>query len=75
MMRVFVASCSFSSKPTTDGFIARFHALRMYDVHSVTMFAMPTEETWMPWLRKWKTGCAGCPAGGALSCWANVSCY
>jgi hypothetical protein len=70
-----VGLSSFSSRPPTGDFIARFHALRMYRIKEVTMFAMPTEETWMPWLRKWKTDCAGCPGGGALSCWANSSCY
>lgn len=30
---------------------------------------MPTAETWMPWLRKWKNNCVGCPNGGSLSCW------
>ena len=39
------------------------------------MFAMPTNETWMPWLRKWKNNCKGCPSGGALSCFANEGCF
>jgi hypothetical protein len=29
----------------------------------------------MPWLRKWKNNAAGCPRGGTLSKWGNVTCY
>jgi hypothetical protein len=66
---------NFSSGPTVDGFTARFEALNLYKITDVTMFMMPTTETWMPYLRKWKNNCAGCPNGGALSCWANTACY
>eukprot|EP01045_Picozoa_sp_COSAG04_P008351 COSAG04_NODE_460_length_13977_cov_5.936662_3_plen_69_part_00 len=66
---------SEEAPPTRDGFIARFEALRLYKISDVTMFMMPTAEAWMPYLRKWKNDCAGCPAGGALSCWSNTACY
>ena len=59
--------------PSTDGFIARFQTLKRYGVNDVSMFMMPTTETWMPWLRKWKTGAAGCD--GDLNAWSNVTCY
>ena len=39
------------------------------------MFAMPLNETWLPWLRKWKNDCRGCPNGGALSCFAQLNCF
>eukprot|EP00316_Scyphosphaera_apsteinii_P001270 CAMPEP_0119306500 /NCGR_PEP_ID=MMETSP1333-20130426/7243_1 /TAXON_ID=418940 /ORGANISM="Scyphosphaera apsteinii, Strain RCC1455" /LENGTH=307 /DNA_ID=CAMNT_0007309817 /DNA_START=25 /DNA_END=945 /DNA_ORIENTATION=+ len=55
--------------PNYDGFVARFHALRSAGVREVDMFVMPLNVTWLPWLRKWKNGCRGCPYGGALSCW------
>jgi len=64
---------SSSFHPSTDGFIARFQTLRMYGITDVSMFMMPTTETWMPWLRKWKTGGAGC--GGEINAWSNVTCY
>ena len=63
------------NSPTTAAFIARFHALNMYHVTDVSMFMMPTTETWMPWLRKWKNAARGCPRGGSLSAWSNVTCY
>ena len=47
----------------------------LYKISDVTMFMMPTAEAWMPYLRKWKNDCAGCPGGGALSCWSNTACY
>lgn len=61
--------------PTTDAFIARFHALNMYGVTDVSMFMMPMAEPFMPWLRKWKNAARGCPRGGSLSAWSNVTCY
>lgn len=61
--------------PNEDGFVARFHALRSAGVREVDMFVLPNNETWLPWLRKWKNDCRGCPSSGALSCWANASCY
>ena len=70
-----VGMSSEEAPPTRDGFIARFEALRLYKISDVTMFMMPTAEAWMPYLRKWKNDCAGCPAGGALSCWSDTACY
>ena len=67
-------SCGGPS-PTREGFYGRFEALKLYKITDVTMFMMPTAETWMPWLRKWKNNCAGCPNGGSLSCWTDLSCY
>ena len=61
--------------PSRESFTARFHALNMYGITDVTMFMLPITETWMPWLRKWKTNGAGCPRGGSLSAWGNVTCY
>tara|TARA_B110001452_G_scaffold234863_1_gene213396 strand:- start:316 stop:1311 length:996 start_codon:yes stop_codon:yes gene_type:complete len=61
--------------PTLDGFVARFHALRAAQVRELDMFAMPLNETWLPWLRKWKNECRGCPNGGALSCFAQLNCF
>jgi len=61
-------SCEGPS-PTREGFYGRFEALKLYKITDVTMFMMPTAETWMPWLRKWKNSCVGCPNGGSLSCW------
>lgn len=61
--------------PSYDGFVARFHAITNARVRELDMFVMPLNETWLPWLRKWKNGCRGCPNGGVLSCWANVSCF
>ena len=61
--------------PTTEAFIARFHALNMYGVTDVSMFMMPMTEPFMPWLRKWKNAARGCPRGGSLSTWSNVTCY
>ena len=61
--------------PSRNDFTSRFHALEMYGVTDVSMFMLPTTETWMPWLRKWKNNAAGCPRGGTLSKWGNVTCY
>ena len=61
--------------PTTAQYVARFHALNMYHVTDVSMFMMPMTEPIMPWLRKWKTAARGCPRGGSLSAWSNVTCY
>jgi hypothetical protein len=61
--------------PSRSDFTMRFHALEMYGVTDVSMFMLPTTETWMPWLRKWKNNAAGCPRGGTLSKWGNVTCY
>ena len=68
-------SCEGPTSPTREGFYGRFEALNLYKITDVTMFMMPTAETWMPWLRKWKNNCAGCPSGGSLSCWTDLSCY
>jgi hypothetical protein len=73
--RLGIGMSSFEPSPNYDGFVARFHALRSYGIRELDMFAMPTNETWMPWLRKWKNDCRGCPSGGALSCFANTECY
>lgn len=73
--RLGVGMSSFEATPTYDGFVARFHALHRYGIREVDMFAMPTNNTWMPWLRKWKNSCKGCPNGGVLSCYADVSCF
>eukprot|EP01052_Picozoa_sp_SAG31_P063097 SAG31_NODE_22048_length_535_cov_0.816514_2_plen_62_part_01 len=54
--------------PTYDGFVARFHALRRSGVSELDMFVMPLNSSWLPWLRKWKTDCAGCKNDGQLSC-------
>ena len=70
-----VGMSSAEASPNRDGFIARFEALKLYRITDVTMFMMPTTETWMPYLRKWKNNCAGCSSGGALSCWSDTSCY
>ena len=70
-----VGMSSAEASPNRDGFIARFEALKLYQITDVTMFMMPTTETWMPYLRKWKNNCAGCPSGGALSCWSDTACY
>jgi len=61
--------------PTVDGFVARFHALRQAGIREVDMFVMPINETWLPWLRKWKNQCRGCPSGGVLSCFEQIGCY
>ena len=66
---------SSNSIVNQDGFVARMHALREYHISDVTMFMLPTAELWMPWLRKWKNDCAGCPGGGTLSCFAHEACY
>ena len=29
----------------------------------IACWQLPTAELWMPWLRKWKNDCAGCPEG------------
>jgi hypothetical protein len=55
--------------------IARVHAMNMYGITDVTMFMLPTTEPFMPWLRKWKNAARGCPRGGSLSAYSNVSCY
>ena len=70
-----IGMSSFEGPPNADGFAARFHALRSYGIQEVDMFAMPTTETWMPWLRKWKNDCRGCLNGGVLSCFAEAGCY
>jgi hypothetical protein len=70
-----VGFSSVGASQNYDGLVARFEALRLYKVKDITMFMMPTSETWMPYLRKWKNDCRGCPDGGALSCWANKKCY
>ena len=70
-----IGMSSAEPTPTVDGFVARFHALRSAGVREVDMFLLPVNESWMPWLRKWKNDCRGCPNGGALSCWANTTCY
>lgn len=73
--RLSVGMSSQYVHTTTQAFIARFHALNMYGITDVSMFMMPTTETWMPWLRKWKNNARGCPRGGSLSAWSNVTCY
>jgi hypothetical protein len=73
--RLGVGMSSFEATPSYDGFVARFHALRSAGIREVDMFAMPTNETWLPWLRKWKNQCKGCPSGGALSCFSDTSCF
>lgn len=70
-----VGFSSVHASQNHDGLVARFEALRLYEVKDITMFMMPTSETWMPYLRKWKNECRGCPDGGALSCWARTDCY
>ena len=70
-----IGMSSAEPTPTVDGFVARFHALRAAGVREVDMFLLPVNESWMPWLRKWKNDCRGCPNGGVLSCWANATCY
>ena len=61
--------------PTLMDHIARVHAMNMYGITDVTMFMLPTTEPFMPWLRKWKNAARGCPNGGSLSAYSNVSCY
>lgn len=59
---------------TTDGYLARFHAIRASGAMEIDMFNMPIDDKFLPYLWKYKTGCAGCPNGGALSCWSNLEC-
>eukprot|EP00929_Paragymnodinium_shiwhaense_P079721 TRINITY_DN41555_c0_g2_i2.p1 TRINITY_DN41555_c0_g2~~TRINITY_DN41555_c0_g2_i2.p1 ORF type:complete len:387 (+),score=46.92 TRINITY_DN41555_c0_g2_i2:63-1163(+) len=60
---------------TTEDFVARIHALDKHDsVTSLNIFALPVDDAWRLWVRRWKNRCAGCPALGcfdpAVSCTA-----
>ena len=54
---------------TLDGFVARFHALERSGADWLNIFLLPAADAWLPWVRRWKTRCAGCPNAGALSCY------
>lgn len=60
---------------TYDGLQARFHAIRSSHAGELDMFIMPINDSFLPYLWKWKTGCGGCPNDGVLSCWSNMTCY
>jgi len=59
----------------SDAFVARVHSLRSAGVRELVMFAMPTSPSYMPWIRKFKNDCRGCPSGGVLSCYSNTACF
>lgn len=52
-----------------DDRAARFFAIdRATSTEFLNIFMLPADDSWLPWLRKWKTRCAGCPNAGVLSC-------
>ena len=52
-----------------DGYLARFHALEKSGASWLNIFMLPASDAWLPYLRRWKTRCAGCPNAGLLSCY------
>lgn len=60
---------------TPDGYIARFHALERSGADWLNIFLLPVADAWLPWVKRWKTRCQGCPNQGMLSCYEpSVDC-
>jgi len=58
-----------------DGYLARFHAIERSGADWLNLFILPAAEVWLPYLRRWKTGCAGCGAQPVLGCYdLSVKC-
>ena len=60
-----------------DDLAARFHAVDHCgaDVATLNVFMLPAFDSLLPWLHKFKSRCASCPNGGALSCYEpTVTC-
>ena len=52
-----------------EGYLARFHALDRSGADWLNIFMLPASDAWLPWLKRWKSRCAGCEGNGRLSCW------
>lgn len=51
----------------SNGWAARFHALRSAKVTQLDVFVMPIADEFLTWLWRWKTKWQHCPNGGILS--------
>ena len=54
---------------TLDGLQARFHAIDKSGVDWINMFLLPLNDEFLPWLKRWKTKCAGCGVQPILGCY------
>mmetsp|Transcript_52781 Transcript_52781/g.78876 ORF Transcript_52781/g.78876 Transcript_52781/m.78876 type:complete len:186 (-) Transcript_52781:733-1290(-) len=54
---------------TEDGMVARFHAMSSNNVEWINFFILPADDQWLPYLRRWKTYCAGCGNQIILGCY------
>ena len=54
---------------SADGYLARFHALEKSGADWLNVFLLPASDAWLPFLRRWKSRCAGCGKQSALGCY------
>lgn len=52
-----------------EGYLSRFHAIDRSGANWLNVFLLPAANAWRPFLRRWKTRCAGCGANTLLGCY------
>jgi hypothetical protein len=56
-----------------EGYLSRFHALDRSGADWLNLFMLPAADDWLPYLKRWKTRCAGCAS--PLACYEmHVKC-
>ena len=54
---------------TSDGLLARFHAIDQYDLDWINIFLLPADDQWLAYLKRWKSRCHGCGLQSILGCY------
>lgn len=54
---------------TDDGLVARFHAIDKSGVDWINIFLLPINDEFLPYLKRWKSHCAGCGVQSSLGCY------
>jgi len=52
-----------------DGLLARFHAIDKSGVDWINIFMLPADDMFLPFLKRWKSYCAGCGVQSELGCY------
>jgi hypothetical protein len=54
---------------TEDGLVARFHAMDKSGIDWINVFMLPVNDVFLPYLKRWKSHCAGCGVQSVLGCY------